>query len=236
MFSVVSNNNTPILPFIDHVESNSHDVALHRVLGQFDGAEAPRFFSGEPARGVRLAIALTTALLASRHDAQAVIIMGTADQIKAHRDGLPDAIDRAVQVARTGKVVELVTDLDDDARFKTDIRGTSGCFHLGAFDDEDDLDSQGSTGLFVFRADSFLTEAEILCNGMLALCQVVLETGQTSVLGTGEALSDLTTLSFWDGFWTRTDNRAAVLIDEQPATAPLHVPAKTAMERRSLQG
>lgn len=238
MFSVVSENNTPILPYIAHRDSGAQDVVATYVLEQCADFQRPRFYHGEPACEVRLAVALTTALLALRHDPQAVVVLATARQIRKHAPSLPEALGRAVQVARTGKVVELVSSRQTvPTNLEAGIQGMAGCYHLGEYRDDAEAHSNNDgTGIFVFRADSFLVEAEILCSEMLALCQVSLETGHVSLLGMGEALDDLATLSFWHGFWTRTENRAAVVIGEQPNTAPLHLPRVAAVERRSLQG
>ena len=80
MLSVVSENNTPILPYIAQRDSGAQDVVATHVLEQCADFERPRFYHGEPACEVRLAVALTTALLALRHDPQAVVVHATAPQ------------------------------------------------------------------------------------------------------------------------------------------------------------
>jgi len=80
-----------------------------------------------------------------------------------------------------------------------------------------------------------MTEAEILCGDMLLLCRESLSTGQISGPVPEGAIDSLATLSFWNGFWTRTDNRAAVVIGEQPDTISVPATGVPSIERRRLQ-
>ena len=234
MFSVVSKDDTPVLPFIAHSEPVASTMDVRRVTEQCVGFEPPRFFNNEPTRSVRLAIALTTAILAQQQNTQAVIVLATSEQIDGMGQDLTGALQRGVQLARTGKVVELAARRSTASSSLQAIRGFTGGYHLGEYREEAESGYEG-TRIFVFRADSFLTEAEILCSDMLSLCRESLSTGQISGPVPEGAIDSLATLSFWNGFWTRTDNRAAVVIGEQPDTVSVPATGVPSIERRRLQ-
>lgn len=234
MFSVVSKDDTPVLPFIAQADSVAPKMDVRRVIAQCAGFQLPRFFSNEPAQSVRLAIALTTAILAQQQSKQAVIVQATAQQFTNHGAGLAEALQRGVQLARTGKVVELAASRPASASNAQEIRGVTGGYHLGEYREQAGSEYQG-TGIFVFRADSFLVEAEILCGDMLALCRDSLNRGQISAPVSDGSLDSLATLSFWNGFWTRTDNRAAIVIGEQPETVSIPATGLATVERRRVQ-
>lgn len=236
MFSVVSTNDTPVLPFIIQPEAVTPEMDVRRVMTRCAGFELPRFFNSEPAALPRLSLALTAALMVQRKDKQAVIVLATARSILSQIDGIEEALERAVQVARTGKIVEVAVSRPGEETAAAAIHGVAGGYHLGEFQEKDAAEYDG-TGMFVLRADSFLTEAEILCGALLTQCQDCLTLGETAPQASDSALDDLATLSFWNGFWTRTDNRAAVVIGEQPETLPLDIPAQAQTRtRRSVRG
>ena len=107
VFSVVSTNDTPILPFIAQPEAITPEMDVRRVMTRCAGFELPRFFNNESAAVLRLSLALTAALMVQRRDKQAVIVLATARSILSQIDGIEEALERAVQVARTGKIVEI---------------------------------------------------------------------------------------------------------------------------------
>ena len=155
-------------------------------------------------------------------------------QFTNHGASLAEALQRGVQLARTGKVVELAASRPASASSAREIRGVTGGYHLGEYREQAGSAYQG-TGIFVFRADSFLVEAEILCGDMLALCREALSRGQISAPVSDGSLDSLATLSFWNGFWTRTDNRAAIVIGEQPETVSIPATGLATVERRRVQ-
>ncbi len=236
MLSVVSRNDTPVLPFVAQSQGITPENDAQRVGERFQGYELPRYFNDEPGTSVRLAVALTAALMVARKDPRGVVILAPSENLLSHGDDIAEALERAVQVARTGKVVELASSAPAETTTAAAIRGIAGGYHLGEFRDQASDQYQG-TGIFVFRADSFLTEAEILCETSLSLCRESLIYGQVSSKVTDGALDYLATLSFWNGFWTRTDNRAALVIGEQSEPKPVHIPARAQpLTQRSLVG
>ena len=237
MFSVVSKSDTPVLPFVVQPESVTPSVEVGGVAARCRGYELPRFFNGEPDAPLRLAVALTAALMVQRVDMQGVVILAASRDLLAQSLDIDEALDRAVQIARTGKIVELAANRPAGETESAAILGITGGYHLGEFQNQGTAQYDG-TGIFVLRADRFLLGAEILCPMTLALCQASLAQGEISSETACEgALDDLATLSFWDGFWTRTDNRAAVVIGEQSETIPVHIPARAQpLSQRSLLG
>ena len=237
MLSVVSSNNTPVLPFVVQSESVTPTVDFGRVAARCQGYELPRFFNDEPDTPVRLAVALTAALMVQRKDAQGIVILASSRALLSQSLDINEALERAVQIARTGKVVELAANRPQGMGEDPAIRGIAGGYHLGEFKNPSMAQYEG-TGIFVLRADRFLIEAEILCPTPLSLCRDSLAKGEVSSgLACEGALDDLATLSFWEGFWTRTDNRAAVVIGEQSESIPVHIPARTQpLTQRSLLG
>ena len=236
MLSVVSRNDTPVLPFVAQPERITPEIDAQRIVDQLQGYELPRFFNGETGSSVRLAVALTSALMVARKHPRGVVILAPSQSLLSHGEYMTEAFERAVQVARTGKIVELATSAPADTTSAAAIRGIAGGYHLGEFIDQASDQYEG-TGIFALRADSFLTEAEILCGTSLSLCRESLIHGQVSSKVTDGALDDLATLSFWDGFWTRTDNRAALVIGEQTEPKPVHIPARAQpLTQRSLVG
>lgn len=225
MLSVVSDSQTPVLPFIIQSVGCATDAFARRMLGACEGFDAPRFFTSEPAESVRLTVALTTAVMAQAHDHEAVVVLAPASRMHALGTRVREALERAARLARTGKVVELVAaDSTVGVRRFAEIRGMAGCLHLGE-PREGDYPGVEGTGIFVLRADSFLVEAEILCGEALAACRDALLKGRLGSGLSALALDQLARLSFSEGYWSRTDNRAAVVIGERYAATPVGVPS-----------
>ena len=92
MLSVVSRNDTPVLPFVAQPERITPEIDAQRIVDQLQGYELPCFFNGETGSSVRLAVALTSALMVARKHPRGVVILAPSQSLLSHGEYMTESL------------------------------------------------------------------------------------------------------------------------------------------------
>lgn len=229
MLSIVSNRKSSVIPFVFLRENKLSCSSVNDLWAKIDDVQDTRFFANEGPWKTRMAMVLTAALLAVEEDDEAVVILQPEKASLSVDPLIEMAFRNAVDVARTGKNVQIVrakeATLQEHPETARAIEGLQHAFHVDVRA-ETGFDDYEPTGSIVLRADRFLVEAAILCPTLFRMVSDSVWLGYAEVLHFEDDVVALARESFNEAFWCKTENRAIVTISSgQPHAAAEFEPA-----------
>ncbi|MEC8710650.1 MAG: hypothetical protein VXX87_03615 [Pseudomonadota bacterium] len=224
MLTLVSKPDTPVLPLalgpvLTGGMAGQGDDALRAFLAQ-EGYGAVRVLPTESGQRPRLIPAINAALWAQTLARDAVVLLLDGARCAVPTLAWRRSVRSAVALARTGRNTEVVSLGRDCPGADHAIPGVENAFSEPrrlpmALRQRSAAPQVGRCpgGVWAFRADAFLTEVEILCGGLHQQCQDIFETGVHHSPVPALQVQAQAGLGLVEGFWDKTDNCGAVVMD-----------------------